>query len=142
MTTFKPFDMGWTPGLPYGYGLMKIEQRDYVNGSCPAPFCTCSGQQCFVNRTYMGHGGEDWGSQVVFNGFLTNLNVSAVLAVGSYPGGVNASLTLHQNKQMKQRAQCQIFNALYAHIIPRFPGLACMSQMTEAFVGTELQVLV
>lgn len=78
MTSFGAFDMGWTPGQPYGLGLMTF---DYKTGSPP---------KTNPRARLIGHGGADYGSQAIISGWNEELKFGLVLAING-DSGMNCS---------------------------------------------------
>jgi CubicO group peptidase (beta-lactamase class C family) len=115
---------GWTPGVDAGYGLgmMYNPMRLVVpSGTCGPPVCNCSRWQCVANLSFIGHPGEDWGSGV-WVGRLVELNASVAVASTSGHGGLNASLTQHQNAAMHGELIQSVVTAIVQLRDPAFGG--------------------
>jgi CubicO group peptidase (beta-lactamase class C family) len=100
-------------GGKYGLGLMEIkfgakDQRD-VTGKV-------------VNWTQSwGHVGEDWGSNMQFNGYFPNLGVAMALAT-------NAAGPMNFSKGHRSNAgglSCRLSNAVFQYLRPNEPALRC-----------------
>ena len=114
MLTFQPLSIGENPpaGTPYGLGAMKLS-------------FDLSADKSRGNLTYVGHGGEDWGSGFPLANWVVELNASLIIAFnnGAVPMGMNTSLTRQQNALLTFAASCRGVDALY--VFRGHPGLDC-----------------
>merc|ERR1712039_581953 len=110
----------------YGYGLMKQQMMVKVKGRCSPPLCVCKlGLSCSLNATMIGHQVADWASSALVNGWMPHLNASLTVALTSLFGGMNHTLTEHQNSNLGRELQCSLIKLIYEQQFPGYPELDC-----------------
>ena len=131
MMDWKPLTVGFSPGTPYGLGLMKqgpikIPLQDGVR--CRgASGCKCILFRCFFAGTLLSHAGLDYGSGFPFLGWIPEVNVSLALAsnTGEFPMGMNSSMGVLENSGLINVAACYIIRAAVMLELPTYPAMNC-----------------
>merc|ERR1712046_278593 len=115
MVDFIPLTNGWGRGISYGLGIMSNDFNYFEPNR---------GSERASGKAVLGHGGDDYGSTSMLNGWIPSINASVTLAMGS-AWGMNCSLDAVENYNAEPIAACTMLDVLLQTYSPSFPRLDC-----------------